>query len=92
VLSLRGGSCTGGNGNGGALQVNAGTVRLTTTTVSSNRAQGGTHTYGPGFGLGGGLYIAAGAGLTVYIDSFTLQHVIHNTTSTFDPNIYGSYR
>jgi hypothetical protein len=73
--------------------VNAGTVRLTTTTVSSNRAQGGTPTFqGLGFGPGGGLYIAAGAGLTVYIDSFTLQHVIHNTTSAFSPNIDGSYR
>jgi hypothetical protein len=37
---------------------------------------------------GGGIYIATAA--TVYVDPFTLAHVIDNSAST-DPNIDGKY-
>jgi len=64
--------------SGGGLYIAAGTVTLTNCTVASNTANG----------YGGGIYIASGA--TVYIDPFTLAHVINNTAAT-DPNIDGTY-
>ncbi len=54
------------NGSGGGLYVAAGAVTLTNCAVESNTA-----TYG------GGIYIASAA--TVYIDPFTLAHVIDDT-------------
>jgi len=65
-------------GYGGGLYVAGGTVTLVNDTVTANTA-----VY-----AGGGIYIASGA--TVYIDAFTLAHVINNTAPT-DPNIDGTY-
>jgi len=76
-LSSRG---TSDSSYGGGLYVAGGTVTLTNDTVESNVATN--------YGYGGGIYIASGA--TVYIDAFTLAHVINNTAST-DPNIDGTY-
>ena len=63
---------------GGGLDVAGGTVTLSNDTVESNSASS----------AGGGICIASLA--TVYIDPFTLAHVINNTAST-DPNIDGTY-
>ncbi len=63
---------------GGGLYVAGGTVTLSNDTVESNSASS----------AGGGIYIATAA--TVYIDPFTLAHVINNTAA-IDPNIDGSY-
>ena len=49
----------GGYGDGGALQVNDGTVTLTGATVSSNTAQGGYGYYG-GTAIGGALQVSGG--------------------------------
>jgi hypothetical protein len=62
----------------GGLYVADGTVTLSNDTVESNSASS----------AGGGIYIASSA--TVYIDPFTLAHVINNTAST-DPNIDGTF-
>jgi predicted outer membrane repeat protein len=53
-------------------------VTLSNDTVESNSASS----------AGGGIYIASLA--TVYIDPFTLAHVINNTAA-IDPNIDGTY-
>jgi hypothetical protein len=63
---------------GGGLYVAGGAVTLSNDTVESNSAST----------AGGGIYIASLA--TVFIDPFTLAHVINNTAST-DPNIDGTY-
>jgi hypothetical protein len=63
---------------GGGLDVAGGTVTLSNDTVESNSASS----------AGGGIYIASLA--TVYIDPFTLAHVINNTAA-IDPNIDGTY-
>jgi hypothetical protein len=84
----------GGNGFGGGLEVAGGTVTLTSVTVTTNHAYGGSNAPGAPWpadplGEGGGLYIATGT--TVYIDAFTLANVISNTASTSNPNIFGTY-
>jgi hypothetical protein len=89
----------GGSGLGGGLYVNSGEVTMTGATLSSNTAQGGrggvstdfnTSVLGPdGNGFGGGLYISAPA--TVSLDAFTLAHVINNTASASNNDIFGSY-
>ena len=80
----------GGNGFGGALEVNSGTLSLTSDTVSSNSARRSIVVgQVAGVGEGGGLYIASGA--TVDIDAFTLSHVINNTATNNGNNIYGTY-
>jgi hypothetical protein len=57
--------------------------------VQSNAAQGGFDYWGvAAAGNGGGLYIAYLA--TVYLDSFTVAHIINNTAD-YGPNILGSY-
>jgi hypothetical protein len=66
------------NAFGGGLYVAGGTVTLSNDTVESNSASS----------AGGGIYIASLA--TVYIDPFTLAHVINNTAA-IDPNIDGTY-
>jgi len=79
TVESNGAGCGGGQliGYGGGLCVAGGTVTLTSDTVESNSA-----------GYGGGLFIAQGA--IVYIDAFTLAHVINNTAA-IDPNIDGTY-
>ena len=92
----------GGDGIGGGLEVAGGTVALTSVTVTTNHAYGGSNAPSAGAGFpqlsfaeGGGLYIASMA--TVYIDAFTLAHVISNTASPPGsevgsyPNIFGMY-
>jgi hypothetical protein len=92
----------GGNGFGGGLEVAGGTVTLISVTVTTNHAYGGSNAPSAGAGLpqlsfaeGGGLYIASMA--TVYIDPFTLAHVISNIASPPGsqigsyPNIFGTY-
>jgi hypothetical protein len=90
----------GGNGFGGGLEVAGGAVTLTSVTVTTNHAYGGSNAPGAASGPlsyaeGGGLYIASMA--TVYIDAFTLAHVISNTASPPGsevgsyPNIFGTY-
>jgi hypothetical protein len=95
----------GGNGFGGAVYVAGGTATLTGDTVYSNTAWGGNGGkggingaiyYGPsgspgssGMGEGGGLYIAPLG--TVYLDAFTLGHFSHNTASTSNDDVFGSY-
>jgi hypothetical protein len=69
------------SGHGGGLYVAGGTVTLASDTVESDVASG---TYSSA----GGIYIATAA--TVYVDPFTLAHVINNTAA-IDPNIDGSY-
>jgi hypothetical protein len=56
-----------GNGLGGGLYVAAGMVTLTSTTVSSNTAQGGNL---GGAGYGGGVYFASGTA-TLRSDTIT---------------------
>jgi hypothetical protein len=88
----------GGNGLGGGLYMQAGTVALTNASVSANTAQGGQggkgisirNSDGPlGLGEGGGIYIYPGA--SVRLDAFTLAHIQQNEASTSDPDIAGSY-
>ncbi len=71
-------SSDGGSSDGAGLYVAGGTVTLTNDTVESNSASS----------AGGGIYIVSSA--TVYIDPFTVAHVVNNTAST-DPNIDGTY-
>jgi hypothetical protein len=68
---------------GGGIYVAAGTVTLSNDTVESNVAIGWN------FAVGAGLYIASQA--TVYIDAFTLAHVINNTSNGTVDNIDGAY-
>jgi hypothetical protein len=82
----------GGKGVGGALYLAGGTVTLTGTTVEDNTAKGGA-AGGPsaskGLGEGGGLYIDPAA--SVCLDAFTQANVTHNSASTSNPDIFGSY-
>jgi hypothetical protein len=73
-----------GSAFGGGLYVAGGTVRLCNDTITSNRAGDPLFTYG----VGGGLYLAAGA--TVDLDSFTLAHTSNNLAYD-SPDISGSY-
>jgi hypothetical protein len=79
----------GGNGAGGGLFVAAGTVSLHSTTVDRNTANGGRGLSGNGVGQGGGLCIGWAA--SVCLDAFTQTNVNHNSASTSDPDIAGSY-
>jgi hypothetical protein len=82
----------GGIANGGGLYVGGGVVTITSSSITSNSAQGGAGGQREGHkgqGVGGGIYIAPAA--TVGLDAFTVDHVKHNRASTSDPNIYGSY-
>jgi hypothetical protein len=86
-------STVGGWGRGGGLYVAAGSVSLFSTTVDHNTAKGGHAGDGPlssdGLGQGGGLYIQALA--SVSLDAFTQANVTHNSASTSNPDIFGSY-
>lgn len=87
----------GGKGLGGGMYVAAGTVNLHGTKLNKNSAlggKGGTSTKGlpdghDGQGLGGGLFINDLA--SVYLDAFTLAHVINNKATTDFADVYGSY-
>jgi hypothetical protein len=85
----------GGNGFGGGLYGAGGTIILRQVTVTHNTAQGGhggtgyPHAGRPGLGEGGGLYIDPAA--LVCLDSFTQAHVKHNTASTNNNDIFGTY-
>jgi hypothetical protein len=79
----------GGDGLGGGLYAAGGSVSLNSTTVDHNTARGGTGQGGDGVGQGGGLYLAAAA--SVCLDAFTQMNVNHNSASTSDPDISGSY-
>jgi hypothetical protein len=79
----------GGGGIGGGLYVAAGTVTLRSTTADHNTAKGGHGQYGDGVGQGGGLYFASAA--SACLDAFTQANVTHNSASTSDPDIFGSY-
>jgi hypothetical protein len=86
----------GGAGFGGGLYVAGGTVSLQSSTVTGNNAQGGTKGGGgasDGPGQGGGIYINTyyNPATTVTMDTFTSNNTKNNTSSTSDPNIYGSY-
>jgi hypothetical protein len=50
---------------------------------------GGNTSGSPGLGEGGGLSIEPLA--SVSLDAFTQAHVIQNSASTSDPDIFGSY-
>ncbi len=91
---------SGGCGYGGGIYVGSlvgptATVTLTSVTVTGNDAAGGlsgTPAGGAnGYGYGGGLCIISG---NVYLDAFTLAHLINNT-GNFPPggpsNIFGTY-
>jgi predicted outer membrane repeat protein len=77
---------SGGNGRGGGIYVASGTVNLTSASVSSNTAQGGSPIFsvsgGSTRGLGGGLYVAAGA---VNLTSATVQY---NTATSDGGGLY----
>lgn len=94
-----------GSGFGGGLYVDYGAMTLTHDTVQSNKAAtGGGGMYIAQYGAltltndtvqfntaattGGGMYIASGA--VVYLDAFTLDHVINNTAPKHK-NIDGSF-
>jgi probable HAF family extracellular repeat protein len=89
--NFRGGR--GGNGEGGGLYAAAGSVTLRNSVVTQNEAEGGLGGSGPtpgspGFGIGGGVYIANSQ---VAMDSFTLAHLTGNTAATSHPSIFGTY-
>jgi hypothetical protein len=87
----------GGDGNGGAIYIAAGTATLRNTIVTENialRGAGGAGSRGspsgfPGQGFGGGIYITNDAQLG--LDDFTLAHLTNNTASTSNPNVFGQY-
>jgi hypothetical protein len=79
---------SGGNGFGGALYVGGGTITLHNDSSTGNTANGGAGRTA-GLGQGGGLYINPLA--AVYLDAFTLAHVISNIASTSNNDIFGSY-
>jgi hypothetical protein len=82
-------TASGGDAYGAGIYIAGGTVSLSNDTVQSNAAQGGFDPWGSrAGGYGGGLYIQYLA--TVYLDSFTVAHIINNTAD-FGPNIWGSY-
>jgi hypothetical protein len=83
-----GNSSNGGNGFGGALYAAGGTITLRYDSAIGNAANGGAGGTA-GLGQGGGLYINPLA--AVYLDAFTLAHVISNIASTSNNDIYGSY-
>jgi hypothetical protein len=78
----------GGYAFGGGLYVDGGTATLLGTTITGNVARGGTK--GPkgsnGNGLGGGIYIYPSSGSLVYLDAFTVDHVMNNKADYY-PNI-----
>jgi hypothetical protein len=78
----------GGNGLGGGVYVGGGSVILVGASVNHNTANGGNG-FRSGVGEGGGIYIDAAA--AVALDAFTLTNARHNSASTSDPNIYGSF-
>ncbi len=81
----------GGDGVGGGMFVEFGTVMLHNSTVDYNSAVGGKGASGSpnGLGEGGGLYMYMGT--VVHLDAFTLTNTINNTASTSNNNIFGSY-
>jgi hypothetical protein len=68
---------------GGGMYLADGTVTLSNDTFENNQANGAD-----GAPAGGGLYITAA---TVYIDAYTLAHVINNTWNGTPDNIFGPY-
>jgi hypothetical protein len=91
----------GGFAFGGGVYLAGGTATMTGTTISGNEARGGPKgagTWGSrkdpwgfysqgdhGKGFGGGV---CGS---VYLDAFTLDHIINNKATTAFPNLFGSY-
>ena len=65
------------------------TVRSHFNRATENLAGKGQSGGTDGEGNGGGLYLAAAA--SVCLDAFTQANVNHNSASTSDPDIYGSY-
>jgi hypothetical protein len=94
--STPGGS--GGNADGGGIDVAGGTATITGTTIQLNTAQRGAGgkgakgaSTGPaGQGVGGGIYIDDSHAL-VSLDAFTVNELKRNHASTSDANIHGSY-
>jgi hypothetical protein len=86
----------GGNGLGGGIFVGGGSATISSTSITSNTAQGGdggsgvghSHSGQKGKGIGGGIYSELD---TIYLDAFTLDHTRHNQASTSDNDIFGTY-
>jgi hypothetical protein len=91
----------GGNGFGGGLYNDglypgpgfSGPATLTVrgSTISGNQATGGAGGTGgsAGQGVGGGAYFAAGG--TVCLDPFTVAHLLGNTASTSNNDVFGAF-
>jgi hypothetical protein len=86
---------TGGNASGGSVYVGAGAVTLQHVKIVTSKATGGAGGKGggsapdgaKGFGLGGGIFIAPAA--FVSLDPFTVNHIKNNHASTADDDISG---
>jgi hypothetical protein len=77
---------SGGFSAGGGVVVSRASASFSGCTISSNQAVGGNAPGGlSGYGTGGGIDIASG--VTVYIDSFTVNNTINNSPN----NIEGTY-
>jgi hypothetical protein len=91
------GDGTGGNGrgggvfNGGPSPVGAPSLTLDHSLVMHNSAEGGTAGPGgsAGLGQGGGLYLAPGG--SVCLDAFTVAHLVGNSASTGDDDVFGTF-
>jgi hypothetical protein len=87
----------GGRAYGGGVYIDGGTGMITGSAVTSNTAKGGAggkgggsgNTAKAGQGVGGGLYIAAGA--SVGLNAFTVSQLTKNQASTSNNDIFGSY-
>ena len=75
-------------GYGGSLTMHLCSLSGNTATGGSGGSYKGTKA-SDGVGEGGGLYLAAGA--AVSLDAFTVAHATNNHASTSDPDIYGPY-
>jgi hypothetical protein len=87
-----GSGANGANGFGGGVY-NDGLSILTIllSTITGNQASGGAAGAGgsAGLGEGGGVYFATGG--TVCLDAYTVAHILSNTASTSNNDVFGVY-
>jgi hypothetical protein len=87
-----GSGANGGNGFGGGIYNDGqSTLTVTSNTVTGNSATGGAAGGGAsaGQGIGGGVYFASGG--VVCLDLYTVAHILGNTASTSNNDIFGVY-
>jgi hypothetical protein len=90
-LAIGGAGRNGGNGFGGGVYNDAGTVSIEHTRIIANQVLGGDGGDGgtDGQGVGGGAYF--GSDGSVCLDAATLAAIFGNFASTSDDDVFGDF-